>query len=244
MHRCSSKLRRYAPRLIAIAVGIVLIAYVAIEVFESQQSGASITGTVASWGYGGVFGLMVLEASSLPIPSEVVLPFAGYLVSTGNIDFAYTLAVATIGALMGSLIDYYIGLKGVEVLAKYKLWGRSVFSENQLKVATNYFDRYGSAMVFVGRLVPVLRTLISFPAGAVKMPIAKFVSYTLAGCLIWNSLLIYVGYYLGGSWREVSHFAHYIVILVAAACVVAMVWYFMHKRNSRRKAQAAIAYIS
>ncbi len=244
MDLSSPKIRKNAPLLIAIAIGIVSIAYVAIEIFESQQSGASITGTVASWGYGGVFGLMVLEASSLPIPSEVVLPFAGYLVSTGHIDFVYTLVVATIGALVGSLIDYYIGLKGVEALAKYKLWGRSVFSEHQLKVAANYFGRYGSAMVFVGRLVPVIRTLISFPAGAVKMPLVKFIGYTLAGCLIWNSMLIYVGYYLGGSWHEVAHYSHYIVIVVAAACIVAAVWYCIHRRNKRRNAQAAIEYVS
>ncbi len=221
----------------AIAVSIVLIAYVAVEVFESQQPGASITGTVTSWGYGGVFSLMVLEASSMPIPSEIVLPFAGYLVSTGNIEFTCTLAVATIGALVGSLIDYYIGLKGVETLAKYKLLGRSIFSEHQLKVAANYFDRYGSAMVFAGRLVPVLRTLISFPAGAVKMPLAKFLGYTLAGCLIWNSLLIYVGYYLGGNWHEVANYSHYIVIAVAA-CIVAVMGYFFHRRYNRRKSSS------
>ena len=90
------------------------------------------------------------------------------------------------------------------MLTKYRLLGRAVFSENQLKVAANYFTRYGSIMVFVGRLIPVVRTLISFPAGAVKMPIAKFVAYTVAGCLVWNSILLYVGYYLGSKWREVA----------------------------------------
>jgi len=190
--------------------------------------------------------MMVLEASSLPIPSEVVLPFAGYLVSTGSIDFAYTLLVATLGAVVGALIDYYIGLKGVEALTKYKLFGRTLFSENQLHVGANYFARYGSAMVFVGRMVPVVRTLISFPAGAVKMPLAKFVGYTFAGCLIWNSLLIYVGYYLGSKWREFADFSHYIAIAVAAACVAGGVWYLIHRRNKKKQAQAAAAqgYVS
>ena len=83
---------------------------------------------------------MILEASSLPIPSEIILPFAGYLVSSGHLDFWITLIVATIAAIVGSLIDYYIGLKGVQALTKYRLLGRSIFSENQLKVAANYFS--------------------------------------------------------------------------------------------------------
>jgi membrane protein DedA with SNARE-associated domain len=210
----------------------------------SSHGGVSLTRTVTSWGYGGVFSLMLLEASSLPIPSEIILPFAGYLVSCGHLDFTFTLLVATVAALAGSLIDYYIGLKGIEALTKYRLLGRAVFSESQLKVAANYFYRYGAVMVFVGRLIPVVRTLISFPAGAVKMPLAKFLGYTFAGCLMWNSLLIYVGYYLGSKWREVADFSHYIVMFVAVAAVVMFVWFLIWRRNKRRQAQSAIKYVT
>jgi membrane protein DedA with SNARE-associated domain len=239
----ASNLKRNAPLLIVIAIALILIAYAAIEIVadSSKHSGVSITSTVASWGYGGVFGLMLLEASSLPIPSEVILPFAGYLVWKGDMDFLFTLAVATVAAIIGSLVDYYIGLKGVQALTKYRLLGRAVFSESQLKVAGNYFYRYGAVMVFVGRLIPAVRTLISFPAGAVKMPLAKFLGYTIAGCLVWNTLLIYVGFYLGSNWREVSDVSHYIVITVVATCVVAAVWYFLYRRNKKRKAQVAAA---
>ncbi len=218
----------------------MLVAYVVLEFFSgfSSSSGVSLTSTVASWGYGGVFSLMLLEASSLPVPSEVVLPFAGFLVMTGHLDFIVTLVVATVAALIGSTVDYYIGLKGVQALTKYRLLGHAVFSEHQLKVAANYFTRYGAVMVFVGRLIPVLRTLISFPAGAVKMPYAKFLGYTLAGCLIWNSFLIYVGYYLGGKWREVYAFSHYIVVVVVAAAVVFFLWYFLRRRKQKINAQA------
>ncbi|MCW3999199.1 MAG: DedA family protein [Candidatus Bathyarchaeota archaeon] len=243
----SPNLKRYAPILICLAIGIILVAYVVLEVLadsSNHSGGVSLTRTVASWGYSGVFSLMLLEASSLPIPSEIILPFAGYLVSSGHLDFILTLLVATVAALAGSLIDYYIGLKGVEALTKYRLLGRAVFSESQLKVAANYFYRYGAVMVFVGRLIPVVRTLISFPAGAVKMPLAKFVGYTLAGCLIWNSLLIYVGFYLGGKWHEVSDFSHYIVIAVAVAAVGVFVWYLLWRRNKRRRAQEAIKYVT
>jgi membrane protein DedA with SNARE-associated domain len=201
----------------------------------------SFTRTVISWGYGGVFALMILEASSLPIPSEIILPFAGYLVSSGHLDFWITLIVATIAAIAGSLIDYYIGLKGVQALTKYRLLGRAIVSENQLKVAANYFSKYGSVMVLVGRLIPVVRTLISFPAGAVRMPLAKFISYTLAGCILWNSLLIYIGYYLGGNWQEVADISHYIVIAVVAVAAIVFAVYLVRKSRIKKAWKTRIA---
>lgn len=242
-----AKLKKKAPQLIAIAITIILIAYVLLELLAETSikggpnTGISFTNTVRSWGYGGVFGLMLLEASSLPIPSEVILPFAGALVSSGYLDFWITLIVATVAAIAGSLIDYYIGLKGIQALTKYRLLGRAIFSENQLKIAANYFSKYGSIMVFIGRLIPVIRTLISFPAGAVRMPLAKFLAYTIAGCLIWNSLLIYIGYYLGGKWQEVADFSHYIVIAVVAVVVVLFAVYLIRRRNRIKKVQQAKA---
>jgi membrane protein DedA with SNARE-associated domain len=232
-------LKKRAPVIIAVAIAIVLCAYVALEVYADtvvRGQPFSFTKTISSWGYGGIFGLMILEASSLPIPSEVILPFAGYLVSLGHMDIYLTLIVATAAALAGSLIDYFIGLKGVEMLTKYRLLGRAVFSENQLKVAANYFTRYGSIMVFVGRLIPVVRTLISFPAGAVKMPLAKFVAYTVAGCLLWNSILLYVGYYLGSKWQEVADVSHYLVIAVAAVAVALFVAFLVWRRRKNKRA--------
>ncbi len=233
-------LKKKAPLIIAVAIAIVLCTYVALEVYaETVVRGQpfSFTKTVISWGYGGVFGLMILEASSLPIPSEIVLPFAGYLVSLGHMDFLLTLIVATAAAVTGSLIDYFIGLKGVEVLTKYRLLGRSVFSENQLKVAGNYFTRYGSIMVLVGRLIPVVRTLISFPAGAVKMPLAKFVAYTVAGCVVWNTILLSIGFYLGSKWQEVADVSHYFVIAVAAIAVALFAAFLVWRRRKNKRAQ-------
>jgi membrane protein DedA with SNARE-associated domain len=240
-------IKKYAPVLVALVIGIILVTYVLLEIFadsSTQSGGVSITDTVSSWGYPGVFFLMLLEASSLPIPSEVVLPFAGCLVSAGKLDFLLTLLVATVAAVAGSLIDYYIGLKGMEALTKYRLLGRAVFSESQLKVAANYFTKYGAVMVFVGRLIPVIRTLISFPAGAVKMPVTKFLGYTVPGVLIWNCLLIYVGYYLGNKWRDILAFSHYILIGVAVVAAALFAWYMIRRKNKRQKTQAAIKYVT
>jgi membrane protein DedA with SNARE-associated domain len=233
-------IRKKAPQIVIVAVAIILCTYVLLEVLADtfiKGTPLSFTRTVSSWGYGGVFGLMILEASSLPIPSEVVLPFAGYLVSLGHLDFWMTLTVATIAALAGSLIDYFIGLKGVEVLSKYRLLGRAIFSEQQIKIAARYFNKFGSAMVFVGRLIPVVRTLISFPAGAVRMSLAKFLIYTVAGCILWNSLLIYVGYYLGSRWEEVASISHYLIIAVAATLVAVFAVYLIRRRKRLKKAQ-------
>ncbi len=240
----ASTLKRKAPQLIIIAVALILAAYVILELLADyfitpfMNGDFSFTRTIASLGYGGVFGLMILEASSLPIPSEMILPFAGLCVHLGHMDFSITLAVATIAAIIGSLIDYYIGLKGVQILTKYRILGRAVFSENQLKVAANYFTRYGSIMVFVGRLIPVVRTLISFPAGAVKMNLTKFIAYTTAGCILWNGLLISAGYYLGSKWQVVTSFSHYIVIAVAAIAGILFGLFLLRRRKRLKKAQA------
>lgn len=250
-------LRRKAPQIIAATIIIIIIVYVSFELLEDILiEGAPITSgplisaiisftkdvttTVSSWGYPGIFGLMLLESSSLPIPSEVILPYAGYLVSTGyhQLNFWVTVAVATVAAIAGSLVDYYIGLKGIEVLAKKRVLGRVLFSIDQLAVAGKWFDRYGSFMVFIARLIPGLRTLISFPAGAAKMPLTKFLAFTTAGCLLWNTILIYVGYYLGANWREVAGVSHYIIIGVIVAFALLVVAYLVFRRR-KRKAQAA-----
>jgi membrane protein DedA with SNARE-associated domain len=246
-------LRRKTPQIIALTIIIILAVYISFEFLEdvfiegtSLTSGPLVSAimsftrdvknTVASWGYSGIFGLMVLESSSLPVPSEVILPFSGYLVSIGQLNFWVTVAVATVAAIIGSLIDYYIGLKGVEALAKRRVLGRFLFSKDQLALASRWFDKYGAIIIFLARLIPGIRTLISFPAGAAKMPMAKFLVFTVAGCLLWNSVLIYVGYYLGKNWTEVADISHYIIIAVIAASVALAVAYLI-VRNRRRKAR-------
>jgi membrane protein DedA with SNARE-associated domain len=247
-------LRRKTPQIIAAAIIIILTVYISFELLEDVfVEGTSLTSgplvntimsftrevrnTIASWGYSGIFGLMVLESSSLPIPSEVVLPFSGYLVSIGRLNFWETVLVATVASIIGSLIDYYIGLKGVEALVKRRVLGRVLFSKDQLALASKWFDKYGAAIIFLARLIPGIRTLISFPAGAAKMPVPKFLVFTVAGCLLWNSILIYVGYYLGSNWTEVASISHYIIIAVIAA-LIALVVVYLIVRGRRRKARA------
>ncbi len=246
-------LKRNTPLLIFVAFALCLCVYVLFELLtDTLVKGLPLTSspmissfisftrdvtrTISSWGYGGLFGLMVLEASSLPIPSEIILPFAGYLVFRGDFVFWLALAVTTVAAVIGALIEYYIGLKGIQILTKYRILGRFMVSESQLRVAAGWFKKYGVAMVFLGRMIPVVRTLISFPAGAVRMPLVKFGVYTGAGSLIWNALLIYGGYYLGTKYSEIADLSDYLIILTAVALILAgtvvLVKYYSRKKKA------------
>ena len=186
---------------------------------------------------------MLLEASSLPIPSEVVLPFAGYLVSLGQLNMWVTVAVATAAGVAGSLIDYYIGLKAAHAISEHRVFGKVFFTRGQLEVAMGWFGRYGAVVVLFSRLIPGFRTIVSFPAGAVKMPLAKFVAYTTVGCLAWNALLIYVGYWLGSKWAEVAGVSHDLIIAVVVAVAVGLVVFVVwrHRRAGQKQSQGYIA---
>ncbi len=227
------KLRRN-PQLIVIAIAVAILVYIVFEILEdvvvegtplSNEPAVmlivsitqGVTATVQNWGYPGIFGLMLLESSSLPIPSEVVLPFAGYLVSAGQLNFWVVVVIATFAGILGSLIDYYIGLKGGTFVSQKRLLGRVLSSTNQLEVAARWFNRHGAMMVFASRVIPGFRTVISFPAGAAKMPLAKFIAFTSAGCLLWNGLLVYFGYFLGTRWHQVAGASRYVIILAAIA---------------------------
>lgn len=196
-----------------------------------------VTTTVSSWGYAGIFLLMLLEASSLPIPSEVILPFSGFLVSLGQLNVWIVILVSTLAGIAGSLIDYYIGRKGTDLLARRRVLDKLLFNKTRLQMAETWFDKYGAFAVFLSRMVPGLRTLVSFPAGAVKMSIQKFVAYTTAGCLIWNAFLVYIGVYLGTNWRMVASISHYLIIGAVAAILVTVA-VFLIRRKKQNSANA------
>jgi membrane protein DedA with SNARE-associated domain len=248
------RLRRKAPQLIVAAIAIAVAVYLVLDFLEDVviQGGPitsepiisiilsitrGVTSTVQAWGYSGIFGLMLLESSSLPIPSEVILPFAGYLVSRGQLDLWITLTIATIAGILGSLLDYYIGLKGVQALTQHKILGKALLSTNQLEVAEKWFIKYGSLMVFVSRIIPGFRTTFSFPAGAAKMHLPKFIAFTTAGCLLWNVMLIYLGWYLGKNWTQVAGISHYIIIAAVATILIIIVVYLFSRRQKKASAK-------
>jgi len=181
----------------------------------------------AQVGYGGVFLLMLLEAAAFPIPSEIVLPFAGYLVSKGALSFWPTVLVSTIAALIGSFVDYYLGF----VLLNST--GPRFVNTEHLRRVNDWFREYGPVAVALFRLVPAARVLISFPAGACRMGKTKFACYTLAGCLPWNMILIYLGWWFGSSWDLVVGAFEYVNVLAYACLILVSIWILLKVKAKR-----------
>ena len=190
-----------------------------------------VTRTIGEYGIPAVFGLMLLESMGILIPSEAISPFAGYLVSLGEMSLLAAVAAGVLGNLVGSWIAYFIGLWGGRELWFH--YGRYIgVREHHLHVAEKWFDRYGEVTVFVSRCLPVVRTFISFPAGTARMNFAKFTLYTLLGCIPWVSALTYFGYVLGENWTLIGDYLHYLDYAVAVAFVVGLVYLLWRWRRS------------
>ena len=175
-------------------------------------------------GYLGIFILMLLEAAALPIPSEIILPFAGFLVYQGYLDFLTVVFTTTLAALAGSFIDYYLGFKLGHRLLTGETHVRFI-NEGHLRKVERWFKNYGPAAVALFRMVPAARVLISFPAGAYRMSRLKFGLFTLAGCLPWNIFLIYLGWWLGSSWNAVVEAFRYINLVTYAILILLTLWF-------------------
>ena len=192
--------------------------------------GQLVTEEIAKYGYAAIFLLMVLESACVPIPSEVTMLFAGALVSAPFLAPEHQLdlvAVALVGAganLVGSWLAYWAGYAGGRPLVDR--WGRYLLLRpHEIDRAHAWFDRYGQEAVFFGRLLPVVRTFISLPAGVARMNVWKFSLYTVLGCLPWTFGLAFLGYKLGERWDEVERFLRPVSWLVAALVVTAVGWW-------------------
>ncbi len=194
----------------------------------------NFTAAVQSWGYVGIFVLMTLESTSLPIPSEVILPFAGYLVFQGLLNFWLVIIVSTVAGILGSLVDYYIGLKGTNILGRRKTIQKLLYDQGRMDTAEKWFKKYGATAVFLCRIIPGFRTLISFPAGALRMSLTKFITYTTIGCLVWDIVLVSIGAYLGANWRQVTTVIRYLIIIVVAVAIVIVAFWLIRRRYKHR----------
>jgi len=208
-----------------------------------------LNGLYGAVGYVGVLLAMAIESAMVPLPSELILPYAGFLVSdTSQIEpltrgpwsFWIVAIVATIGNTLGSLIAYAIGAYGGRPLLER--YGRYLLIRpHEIELADRFFEKYGNATVFIGRLLPIVRTFISFPAGVARMPIGPFIIYSTAGAFIWSILLVYAGTVLGAHWVDIRHalqpFDLGIAVGVVAA-VLGFIWWRlgMPGRPGRAKA--------
>jgi membrane protein DedA with SNARE-associated domain len=188
-----------------------------------------VTATIGEYGLFAIFGLMLLESTGVPIPSEAISPFAGYLVSQGKMGLFAAIAAGVLGNLMGSWIAYFIGLFGGREL--WLRYGRYIgVRAHHLVLAERWFDKYGEFTVFISRCLPVVRTFISFPAATARMNLAKFSFYTLLGCVPWVFALTYFGYLLGENWEEIRSYLHYLDYAVVLVFAVGVVYFFLRRR--------------
>jgi membrane protein DedA with SNARE-associated domain len=193
-----------------------------------------ITSVISSLGYGGIFILMILESALIPIPSEIIMPFSGFLVSSGKLGSVGVILAGSLGNLVGSVITYYLGIRlGRAFLIKYGKY--ILFRVHHLVWTEQLFQKYGDKISFVGRLLPGVRTYISLPAGIGKSNFIKFVVYTLVGSIIWNSLLTYGGIQLGRSWQHIDKYSGYLDIIAVVATAVFIVWIVYNNTKNRRK---------
>ncbi len=178
--------------------------------------------TIAS--YPGVFLLMMLESMVFPVPSEAVMPFAGFLIASGEFTFTWVIIASTLGSITGSLISYAMGYYGgkpfINKFGKYLL-----LDAHDLEITERFFAKSGELTIFISRFIPVIRHLISIPAGMGKMNIWKFIVYTILGAGMWNAFLTYVGYKLKNNWKEVMSYSHVIDIVVVAILGLAFLYY-------------------
>jgi len=189
---------------------------------------------ISAGGYLGVMLLMAIESACIPLPSEIIMPFAGYLVFTGRFNLFWAATAGAVGCNLGSVVAYEIGYYGGRPLIER--YGRYVWlSRHDLDLAERFFQRFGSAAVFLGRLLPVIRTFIALPAGLARMPRLRFHIYTFIGSWPWCFALAWIGMKLGEEWDKdprLRHVLHRMDVVIAVLLLAAALWFVRsHWRN-------------
>lgn len=190
------------------------------------------TALINQGGYGIVFLLMALESMIAPVPSEAVMPFAGFLIYESKFTFAGAIFFSTLGSIIGSLISYFMGSIGGRPLV-LKFGKYLLLDVHHLEATERFFGKYGDKTIFISRFVPVVRHLISIPAGVGKMNLLRFSLYTILGAGIWNGFLAWVGFKLKHNWDEVMKYSH-VVDLVVIGAFVLVITYFIYKQVKHR----------
>lgn len=209
-----------------------------LENIISALAGFTIA-VISSTGYLGVVVLMAIESACIPLPSEIIMPFAGYLVYTGRFNLLWAATAGAVGCNLGSVIAYEIGFHGGRPLVE-RYGSRLLLSRHDLDLAERFFQRFGSAAVFIGRLLPVVRTFIALPAGIARMNRLRFHIYTFAGSWPWCFALAWIGMKLGERWHtdpRLSHWLHRLDALVVLLLLLGVTWFlWSHWKNRMRVA--------
>jgi membrane protein DedA with SNARE-associated domain len=195
-----------------------------------------IVAVISAMGYGGIVLLMAIESACIPLPSEVIMPFSGYLVYKGDFNIWWVAVAGAVGCVLGSLVAYWVGMYGGRPLIEK--YGRYILiSRHDLDLADRWFGRYGEVIVFASRLLPVIRTFIAFPAGVARMNLTRFITYTFLGSFPWCLGLAYVGQLLGEQWDKndtLKSWFHRFDFVIGIILVLGVVWWVRrHIKNSR-----------
>lgn len=204
--------------------------------FESILSLASnfVINVISSSGYFGITILMTIESAAIPLPSEIIMPFSGYLVSQGNFNFWWVSIWGAVGNVLGSVVAYAVGFWGGRPLVE-KYGNYILIRKRELDRADSWFKNYGQSTVFFSRLLPAVRTFISLPAGVAKMNLGKFVVYTFAGSFPWSVGLTYVGYRLGGEWGSIRSYFHRLDLIIGVVVLGFVGWWVIKLVKSQKK---------
>jgi membrane protein DedA with SNARE-associated domain len=194
-----------------------------------------IIAIISASSYAGVMLLMAIESACIPLPSEVIMPFSGYLVHTGQFQLWLVATAGAIGCNLGSVVAYELGYLGGRPLVER--YGRYIWlNAHDLEMADRFFQRYGSIAIFLGRLLPVIRTFIALPAGIAKMPRGRFHLYTFLGSWPWCFLLAYIGMKLGDHWNTLGKYFHRFDAVIGIFLVAGFIWFVRsHWKNRVRK---------
>ncbi len=188
--------------------------------------------TISTLGYPGVAILMAIESACIPLPSEIIAPFAGYLAFTGRFNLFWISIAGGVGSMLGSWITYEIGKHhGRRFVEKYGKW--ILVSNEDLELADHFFKRFGHLSTFIGRLLPVVRTFISLPAGVAKVPRIPFLIYSFVGSVIWTAFLAFLGMKLGENWNTLRERFHWLDTAIIILIIMGAVWWLV--RHIKRK---------
>ncbi len=189
---------------------------------------------ISKFGYLGVALAMAIESANIPLPSEIIMPFSGFLVSLHQFNFWGVLVWGTVGGVLGSLISYGLGYFKGEEEARHLIrkYGKFVMiHEYELDDAIHWFDKYGDLTTFIGRLLPIVRTFISLPAGIARMPLKPFIFYAALGSFLWSGLLTYLGFKLGENWHTLGTYFHKFDFLIVGFLFIGLLVYLKHKQK-------------
>lgn len=183
-----------------------------------------IISTISVLGYGGIVLLMAIESACIPLPSEIIMPFSGYLVLRGELNLWLVAVAGAVGCVLGSLVAYWVGAVGGRPLVEK--YGRYILvSHHDLDVADRWFQRRGDIIILIGRLLPLVRTFIAFPAGVARMSMFKFILYTFVGSFIWCWVLAWIGLRLGAHWDTLGPWFHRFDTVIVAAILAGVAWF-------------------